>query len=93
MRDKSVSFTTLERAYWRFVERTCPHPIHSRHRYTWLRANRLFEHEGLSWERSSISRSADMGSAAPGAHLITFIGPDGAVVQEWLSAGPITRVA
>lgn len=93
MADKSVPFADLERAYWRFVEQSCPHPIHSRHRYTWLRANRAFDFGGITWERASTSRASQAGTASPGTTLVLFTAANGVVVQDWLSAGSIFRAA
>ena len=91
MRDKAMSFTALERAFWRFVDQNCPHSLYSRHRYTWLRAIRRFEHQGIAWERCT--QSAPPGSAAPGAYLVIFTADDGTVVQDWLSPSTIYRAA
>ena len=93
MANKPVPFSDLERAYWRFVDQNCPHPIHSRHRYTWLRANRAFDYNGILWERASTTRASEAGSAAPGTHLVLFTAANGVVVQDWLKAGSIFRAA
>lgn len=93
MAEKPVTFAALERAFWRHVDQSCPHPLHSRHRYTWLRANKVFPFQGTVWERTSLSRSTEVGSVAPGTHLIIYSAPDGTIIQDWLATGPIFRAA
>jgi hypothetical protein len=90
---RTPSFQELEKAFWRFVETQCPHPLYSRHRYTWVRANPCFEHRGVSWERSSTPGHMVPGAEPGATHRISFIAADGTLVQDWLRAGPIYSAA
>lgn len=73
---KKVEFASLESAYWRHIEQSCPHPMHSRHRYTWMRHNLRFNHNGIVYERR---RATGLGVTGQPMHVIAYHGGDGSV--------------
>lgn len=82
-----LSFAALDKAFWAHVERQCPHPLHSRHRYTWVRANQRFTYDGIAYERRGITARSAAGRAV---HIVSYTTPDGSVIQAQLEAQPLT---
>ena len=66
----SAEFRAIEQAWWHHVDAACPHPIHSRHRYTWIRDNRVFVHKGRSYQRDSFPIFNANGSRASGSRVV-----------------------
>lgn len=88
MARKTPSFVTLEKAFWTYVDQHCPFPLQSRHRYSWVRENLRFEHDGIIYERASALIRPD--APGPASCLISYTGSDGSVVEEWQGRASIT---
>jgi len=90
MARSTVSFATLEKAFWNYVESNCPHPVQSRHRYTWVRRNLTFTYAGMVYERRSTTLKRASGAAV---HAITYTAADGTLIEELQDVHPIMSFA
>lgn len=80
---RAPSFVALEKAFWTLVDEHCPHPLQSRHRYSWVRENvqdLRFEFEGVVYERTTTPVRVHAGKLPRAAHAVTFTSEDGSIV-------------
>ncbi len=66
----SAQFRATEKAWWLYVDAACPYPIHSRHRYTWIREHNTFEYKGSHYQRSSTPVLNPDGSRGSGSRVV-----------------------
>jgi hypothetical protein len=79
---KVPSYVALEKAYWVFVDAHCPHPVQSRHRYTWVRENLSFEYDGVTYMRTTEAVRVPAGTIPRAAYAVTYTSTDGEIVVE-----------
>lgn len=76
------SFNVLDKAYWAFVNQHCPHPAQSRLRYTWVRANLSFEHDGVYYVRRSATIPAEQSPSGKAGYAVSYSGDDGSLIRD-----------
>lgn len=84
------SFVLLDKEFWSFVDKNCPHPVQSRHRYTWVRKNLTFAYAGVIYERRSATVKGVSGRPV---HVITYTGADGSLVEDQQDVQSIASLA
>lgn len=80
-----ISFAALDKAFWAHVAQHCPHPLESRHRYSWARTHLRFTYDGVSYERRT---STAHNAAGRPVHVLHYIAADGSVIQAQSEAQP-----
>jgi len=75
-----LEFSTLETAYWAWVERECPFPEGSKERAKWMKSN-PFEFGGIQFARKATSLRSNSGKSTV-AWQVTFRGSDGTVISN-----------
>lgn len=63
-------FRKLELAWWDHVDAACPHPIHSRLRYQWIRENTQIAFAGRRYIRTSAPMRAEDGITRRGFLIV-----------------------
>lgn len=76
------SFTVLDKAFWDYVAQECPHPVHSRQRYAWVRANLTFEYHGITYVRSTVTVAPGYGTDGRQVTVVIYEGHDGSQIQN-----------
>lgn len=80
MARNAPSFLTLDKAFWLYVDQYCPHPIQSRQRYAWVRANLTFDYGGVVYRRQTVTVPA--GPSGRQVTAIVYIAEDGSKIQS-----------